>query len=63
MVLAFALVPGRAARKIRLVLSPLRVREIRTIVLVDGQAESALEAPDVVLEEVGVFVEIDRLKG
>ena len=40
-------------------LFPLRVRQVRAIVLVDGQAESALEAADVVFEEIGVFVEVD----
>lgn len=40
-------------------LAPLRVGEVGAIVLVDCQAEAALEATDVVLEEVGVFFEVD----
>lgn len=43
-------------------LAALGVREVRAIVLVDGQTESALEAADVVLEEVRVLVEIDGLE-
>jgi hypothetical protein len=38
------------------------MREIRAIVLVDRQTETAFEATDVVLKEVRVFVEVDRLK-
>ena len=41
--------------------SALGMREVRAIVLVDGQAESAFEASDVVFEEVGVFFEVDAL--
>lgn len=41
----------------------LGMREIGSIVLVDGQAESAFEASHVVLEEVGIFVEINVLEG
>ena len=37
----------------------LRVREVGPVVLVHGQAEPALEGPDVVLEEVGVLVKDD----
>ena len=37
----------------------LGMREIRAIVLVDGQAESAFEAANMVFEEVRVFIEID----
>ena len=43
--------------------APLCVCEVGAVVLVDGQAEAAFEAADVVLEEVGVFVEIDRFEG
>lgn len=35
------------------------MRQVRAIVLVDCQAESALEAADVVFEKVGVFIEVD----
>jgi len=44
-------------------LSALGVCEIGAIVLVDCQAEAALEAADMVLEEVRVLVEVDRLEG
>lgn len=37
----------------------LGVGEVGSIVLVDGEAETAFEGADVVFEEVGVFVEID----
>ena len=37
-------------------LAALRVCEVGAIVLVDGEAESAFEGADVVLEEVRVFV-------
>lgn len=42
--------------------APLRVGKIGAIVLVDCQAETALEAADVVLKEVRVLVEIDRFE-
>lgn len=44
-------------------LPALGVREVGPIVLVYGEAEPAFEGADVVLEEVGVFVEVDGLKG
>lgn len=44
-------------------LAALRVGEVRAIILVDCQAQAALEAADVVLEEVGVFVEVDGFEG
>lgn len=44
-------------------LAALRVREVRAIVLVHGQAETAFKAADVVLEEVRVFVEVDGFEG
>ena len=37
--------------------------EVRAIVLVDRKTQAALEGTDVVLEEVGVFVEVDGLEG
>jgi hypothetical protein len=43
-------------------LSSLSVREVRAIILVNGQAQPALERADVVFEEVGIFIEIDGLK-
>jgi hypothetical protein len=44
------------------VLSPLGVREIGAIVLVDRQAKPAFEGADVVFEEVRIFVQIDGLE-
>jgi hypothetical protein len=44
------------------VLPSLCMCEVRAVVLVDSQAETALEASDVVLEEVRVLVEVDGLK-
>jgi len=38
------------------------MREIRAIVLVDSETQTALEAADVVLEDVRVLVEVDRLE-
>ena len=40
-------------------LAALSVCEVGTVVLVHGETEAALEAADVVAEEVGVFVEVD----
>jgi hypothetical protein len=45
------------------VFAALGVREVGAVVLVDGQAQTALEAADMVLKEVGVFIEVDRLQG
>ena len=44
-------------------LAALRVREVRAIVLVHGETETAFEAADMVLEEVRVFVEVDGFEG
>lgn len=44
-------------------LASLSVSEIGAIVLVDGQTETTLEASNVVLEKVRIFIEIDRLEG
>ena len=44
-------------------LSALGVGEVGAIVLVDCQTESTFEGSDVVLEEVGVFVEVDGFEG
>ena len=52
---------GRTSRQICLMLLSLSVCEVRAVILVDCQAESALEAPDVVLEDIRIFVEVDRL--
>jgi hypothetical protein len=43
-------------------LSALGVGEVGTIILVDGQAESTFEGSNVVLEEVGVFVQVNSLE-
>jgi hypothetical protein len=63
LVLALTLFAGGAAGEVRLMFPPLGVREVRAVILVDGQAEAALEAADVVLEEVRVFVEVDGFEG
>lgn len=44
-------------------LATLGVGEVGTIVLVDGETESAFEGSDVVFEEVGVFVEVYGFEG
>lgn len=44
-------------------LAALGVGEVGAIVLVDGEAESAFEGADVILEEVRVFVEVDGFEG
>lgn len=62
MILSLLLLSGRTTRQIRLVLTALGMSEIRAIVLMNGQTETALEASNVVLEEVGIFIEIDRLE-
>jgi hypothetical protein len=59
LVFAFALFAGSAAGEVRLVLFALRVGQVGTVILVDCETETALEAADVVFEEVGVFVEVD----
>lgn len=41
----------------------LGVREIGTVVLVYGETQATFEAADVVFEDVGVFVEVDRFEG
>lgn len=43
-------------------LSSLRVCEIGSVILMDCEAETALKRSDMILEEIGVFVEVDRLK-
>lgn len=40
-------------------LATLRVSQVGAIVLVNCQAQAALEAADMIFEEVGVFVEVD----
>lgn len=60
--LAFFLFSRSAAGEICLVLAALGVCEIRAVVLVHGQAESAFEAADVVFEEIRILVEVDRLE-
>ena len=44
-------------------LSALGVREVGAIVLMDGEAEPTLEGSNVIFEEVGIFVKIDRFEG
>lgn len=59
MVFAFALFASGAAGEVRLVLFALRVGQVGAVILMDCEAKAALEAADVVFEEVGVFVEVD----
>lgn len=61
--LALLLLAGGTAGEVGLVLLALGVGEVGAVVLVDGQAEAALEGADVVFEEVGVLVEVDCLEG
>lgn len=44
-------------------LATLRVGEVGAIVLVYGETEATFEGADVVLEEVGVLVEVDGFEG
>lgn len=60
--LALLLLAGGAAGEVGLMLLALRVGEVGAVVLVNRQAETALEGADVVLEEVGVLVEVDGLE-
>lgn len=60
---ALFLLAGSAAREVRLMLAALSVGEVGAVILVDGQAEAAFEGADVVLEEVGVFVQVDGFQG
>jgi hypothetical protein len=60
--LAFPLLLRRATCQVCLMLPSLCMREIGSIVLVDCQTETALEAADVVLEEVRVLVKVDGLE-
>ncbi|KAL8748354.1 MAG: hypothetical protein Q9184_007364 [Pyrenodesmia sp. 2 TL-2023] len=55
----FLLLPRCSSSEVGLVLAALGVGEVGSIVLVHGEAEAAFEGADVVLEEVGVFVEVD----
>jgi hypothetical protein len=60
--LTLPLLLGSTSGQVGLVLPALCVREIGAVVLVDGETQTALEAADVVLEEVRVLVEVDRLE-
>ena len=44
-------------------LAALGVGEVGAIILVDCEAEPAFEGADVILEEIWVFVEVDRFEG
>lgn len=59
LVFAFALFAGGAAGEVRLMLFALCVGQVGAVILVDCETETALKAADVILEEVGVFVEVD----
>ena len=54
--LPFFLFPSCTPREVGLVFAALGVGQVRAIILVDGEAETAFEAADVVFEEVWVFV-------
>lgn len=43
-------------------LAPLGVCEVRAVILMDRKTQSTLEASDMVLEDVRVFVEVDGLE-
>lgn len=62
LIFAFALFAGSATGEVRLVLFALRVGQVGAVILVDCETETALEAADMVLEKVGIFVEVDRLQ-
>lgn len=63
MILGLALLSRGSAGEVGLVLAALCMGEVGAIVLVDCQAEATLEAADVVLEEVGVFIKVDCFQG
>ena len=60
--LAFSLFHGISASQVSLVFPSLGMREVGAVILVDSQAEAALEASDVVFEDVRIFLEIDGFK-
>ena len=63
LVVAFLLLAGSTTGEVGLMLLALGVGEVGAVVLVDGEAEAALEGAQVVLEDVGVLVEVDGLEG
>ncbi|KAI6754171.1 hypothetical protein HG530_012685 [Fusarium avenaceum] len=60
---AFLLLASSATGEVGLMLLTLSMSKVGTVVLVNSQAQTTLERANVVLEEVGVLVEIDRLEG
>ena len=60
---SFFCLKGGAASEMCLVLPPLGVGEVGAVVLMYGEAEPAFKLADVILEEVGVFGEIDGFEG
>lgn len=54
---------GSTSSQIGLMFASLGVCEIGTVVLVYGQTQATFETADVVLEDVGVFVQIDCFEG
>jgi hypothetical protein len=60
--LALTLLLGSTAGQVGLMLPALCMREVRAVVLVDRETQTAFEAADVVLEEVRVLVEVDGLE-
>jgi len=60
--LALTLLLGSTTSQVGLVLPSLCMREVGAVVLVDRETQAALEAADMVLEEVRVLVEVDGLE-
>lgn len=62
-ILGLFLLSGRASCEVGLMLSSLCVREVGAIVLMNCETKAAFEGANMVLEEVGVFVEVDGFEG
>ncbi|GIX63627.1 GAF domain-containing protein [Babesia caballi] len=58
-----AVLLGRAPREIHLVLAALGMAQVGGVRRVEGEAEPALQLPEVVLLEVGVLPEVEGLEG
>ena len=56
---AFLLLPSCTTSQIGLVFSPLSMREIRAIVLVDGKTKPAFERADMIFEEIRIFIKVN----
>ena len=60
---AFLLLPRGPPGQVGLVLAALGVEHVGPIIFKKNEAEAAFEGADVVLEEVGVFVQVDGFEG